>query len=108
MYLGKVKNKYRDIFVKASFKIYCSDCSKPLMNFIESPKNQENKTHAIQPIECPFCGGSSLVKRFKGNYHYGPIGKDESINPTTILSYEVLSYDKNKNEYNWKIFIKKG
>ena len=63
-------------------KLRCMDCNKPLMNiWITVPKADfvfKNKA------SCPFCDGESREETVNGLFHYGPIGRDESNDPTLV------------------------
>lgn len=79
-------------------KIKCADCNKNLMNYwIHSPDVQEVKTVICN---CPFCGGSSFKVDICGKFWYGPIGKDESSNPTTVLN---IDYNDKENLFTVEV-----
>jgi hypothetical protein len=66
--------------------IKCSDCNKPLIHYrVVVP--DAPLAHKLQAT-CPFCNGQSFVHEVKGHIYTGPIGKDESVNPTQILDIE--------------------
>lgn len=65
--------------------IECRDCAKKLMHWFYTKRGQD-KFRIM--AKCPFCHGASFWVDIDGKFAYGPIGKDESVNPTKIVSMD--------------------
>lgn len=62
--------------------ICCDSCQKKLLNYaITAP--HEPVQHVLIAM-CPFCEGESEAKVINGLMSLGPIGKDQSVNPTRL------------------------
>lgn len=69
--------------------VKCGDCRKGLFNV--SYTEGGTRTFTFEQTTCPFCGSKSFQKEFTGPLSIGPIGTDESVNPTTIVDIESIS-----------------
>lgn len=69
--------------------VKCGDCRKGLFNV--SFSGEDDKVTTFEQTTCPFCGSKSFQKEFMGRLSIGPIGLDESVNPTTIVDIESVS-----------------
>ncbi len=59
----------------------CLQCGKPLMHYkVYAEAKISRKIRAT----CPFCGGNSPTLSIDGLFVVGPIGKQESVNATSI------------------------
>jgi hypothetical protein len=71
--------------------IQCHFCKKKLINVIA--RDTHNTVTKVE-VNCPFCGGTSGELKFEGQLFCGPIGIDESVNPTSIIN---IDYNDNKD-----------
>ncbi len=74
-----------------NFKLECAYCNKPLMNFMFTKANPTLITKV--KASCPFCGKYSFTKELIGGFAFGPIGRDESSNPTKIIDVDYQGTD---------------
>ena len=70
--------------------IKCSDCNIALMHY---RIDQDSDKEVTIKASCPFCDGFSFNVNVKGEFSFGPIGKDENLVPTFVDDIEI---DSNK------------
>lgn len=68
----------------------CSSCQRGLMHVLHWADVDDPNLSMIIFATCPFCGGQSDNFKSTGLNKTGPIGSDESNNPTMIFNIETL------------------